>query len=579
MKPYRALYQLIKPHSAIYGTVFITVIVATSCYLFLPLQLGKFLDALHAVSKGGSGSAAIRAITISSGLLALNALVNLGQGMMILFTSEKIINGLRARFFSHVLRQPLDSGLRRPLGQIASEFNSDLSIVQEGISGKFVDFFRNLIFSVGALVAVFYIDFRMTLFVVAAILLVACVILAFMKAVTKAVLAVQAQRSELVSVLIEGASNTYVIQAFGRIQFMEGRFAEQLRQTFKRIQRHALISAAMSPITLIVFSGIMVAAVAYGVEELRVGRMQLPGLVSYFTYALMLTSSVTQVSFLGGQLRQAGAILLKHEASLQPVLETAPATPLPLATGSGHSLELRVKNLTFGYAGSETPALRNVSFSIPARRVTGISGESGAGKTTVVGLLAGLIQPQMGSVEVLRDGALISPEQRMNLMAIVPQEPFLFRGSFFENITFGRDGITREDVIQAARAARIHDFIVERAGGYDAKVEEAGGNLSRGQRQRIAIARALAGKPSLLLLDEATSSLDLASERAIRAIVEEWKGRITIVVIAHQGELLKTLDHLVLLDRGKVTYDGPAEMNATTNHPSDQVGQAVAMEA
>lgn len=577
MKPYRALYHLIKPHSAIYGTVFVTVILATSCYLFLPLQLGKFLDALHAVSKGGSGSEAVRAITLSSGLLALNALVNLVQGTMILFTSERIINDLRARFFSHVVRQPLDSALRRPLGRIASEFNSDLAIVQEGISAKFVDFFRNAIFTAGALVAVCYIDFRMTLFAVAAILLVASVVLVFMKAVTKAILAVQEQRAELLSVLIESASNTYVIQAFGRIQFMEGRFAEQLRRTFSRIRKHALISAAMSPISLAVFSGIMVAAVAYGVEELRIGRMQVAGLVSYFTYALMLTSSVTQVSFLGGQLRQAGTILLKHEAALQLTRENEAPIPAPVASVAEGPVEVLVQNLTFSYVGSETPALRNVSFCIPERQVTGISGESGAGKTTIVGVLAGLIPFQAGSVEFLQNGVPVPPEKRRNLMAIVPQEPFLFRGTFHENISFGREGISREDVVRAARAARIHDFILQQPGGYDAKVQESGGNLSRGQRQRIAIARALAGRPSLLLLDEATSSLDLASEKAIRAIVEELKGRITIVVVAHQGELLKTLDRRVVLERGQVAYDGPADSQLETNSSDEVSGRSLVL--
>lgn len=576
MKPYRVLYQLIKSHSVVYGTVFITVVVATACYLLLPLQLGKFFDALSAVSKGGNGSGAVRAISLSGALLALNAVVNLVQGTLIQFTSEKIINHLRARFFSHILRQPLGGGERRPLGRIASEFNSDLGIVQDGISAKFVDFFRNVIFTVGALVAVFYIDFRMTLFSLVAILLVAGVVLAFMKAVTKAILAVQEQRAELVSVLIESASNAYVIQAFGRIHFMESRFGEQLQLTFRRIRKHALLSGAMNPICLLVFASVAVVAVAYGVEELRLGRMRVASLVSYFTYALMLMSSVTQVSFLGGQLRQAGSVLLKHEALLQPLPDLRPE--LQVSSGVEGSVGLQVHGVTFSYAGSEGPALRNVSFTIPPRMVTGISGESGSGKTTLAGVIAGLIQPQTGSVEVQLDGVSVPLAKRLNLMAIVPQEPFLFRGTFYENITFGREGISSEDVTQAARAARIHDFILQRPGGYEARVEEAGGNLSRGQRQRIAIARALAGGPSLLLLDEATSSLDLASERAIRAIVEELKGRITIVVISHQGELLKTLDRRIVLDRGEVTYEGVDDPLPESAALSESVSSVLTME-
>src|SRR5262245_19117115 len=454
------------------------------------------------------------------------------------------------------MRQSLDESLLRPLGRIASEFSSDLALVQDGISVKVVDFFRHAIFTAGALVAIFYIDFRMTLFALVAVLLVAGVVLAFMRSGAKAIVAVQQQRAKLVSVLVESASNAYVIQAFGRIQFMEGRFAEELRRTFERIRKHALLMAAMSPVSLIVFSCLMVVAIAYGIEELRAGRVQLVGLLSYFTYALMLISSVTQVNYIGGQIRQAGIILLKHEESLRQI----PALPISelrcVNSRNGKLLEAHFRSVTYSYSVAEKPALSEISFSIPAGSVTGVSGESGAGKSTVVGVLANLLKPQAGCVETLQGGAAVTSDLRLGAVAIVPQEPFPFAGTFFENITFGREGISRNDVIDAAIAARIHEDIQRRQGGYDSSVEEGGRNLSRGQRQWIAIARALVGKPVLLILDEATSSLDVASERAIRAIVEELQGKITIVIVAHQGELLKTINHLVTLDHGRVSYEG-----------------------
>jgi len=147
-------------------------------------------------------------------------------------------------------------------------------------------------------------------------------------------------------------------------------------------------------------------------------------------------------------------------------------------------------------------------------------------------------------------------------IAFVPQEPFLFGASITENITFGREGISEAQVRHAAIAARIHDFIMTLPQGYRTVIQESGKDLSRGQRQRISIARALAGNPSVMILDEATASLDAISEHAIKALIEDLRGRVTFVVIAHQGALLSNVDHLIALQLGEVFFEGhPKEIN------------------
>ena len=143
-------------------------------------------------------------------------------------------------------------------------------------------------------------------------------------------------------------------------------------------------------------------------------------------------------------------------------------------------------------------------------------------------------------------------------IAMVPQEPFLFAGTILENITFGREGITEAQARRAADAARIHDYIAALPEGYHTNLDEAGKNLSRGQRQRIAIARALVGEPKAIILDEATASLDVVSERAIKAVIDELRGRVTFVIIAHQGALLSNVDNCVTLHCGKVVSNGTA---------------------
>ncbi len=199
---------------------------------------------------------------------------------------------------------------------------------------------------------------------------------------------------------------------------------------------------------------------------------------------------------------------------------------------------------------------------MPAGKVTAIVGESGSGKSTLAAMLCGLYQPQRGSIAMLGDG-----DESIGMggcypgqIAMVPQEPFLFAGTILENITFGREEITEARARRAADAARIHDFIAALPNGYHTNLDEAGKNLSRGQRQRIAIARALAGEPTAVILDEATASLDIVSERAIKAVIDDLRGSVTFVIIAHQGALLSGVDHCVALRCGEVisTDDGRA---------------------
>ena len=174
-------------------------------------------------------------------------------------------------------------------------------------------------------------------------------------------------------------------------------------------------------------------------------------------------------------------------------------------------------------------------------------------------MLSGIYQPQRGSIRLLaNDGSPtdLTPAALGRGIAIVPQEPFLFGGTVLENITFGREEITEGQAKQAARAARIHDYIMTLPLGYHTNIDEAGKSLSRGQRQRLAIARALAGKPSTIILDEATASLDIGSERAIKAVIDDLRGTTTFVIIAHQGALLSDVDHCIVLHCGRVRSEG-----------------------
>ena len=219
--------------------------------------------------------------------------------------------------------------------------------------------------------------------------------------------------------------------------------------------------------------------------------------------------------------------------------------------------EVRFDDVSFAYHPGQ-PALQHVDFTIGAGEAIGIVGPSGSGKSTIVQLLLGLRQPDAG--RVLVNGH--APEAYTSaswagMMTLVPQDAHLFERSVFENIACLRDGITREQAVDAARAAHILDEIEALPDGFDTPIGAGGGRLSGGQRQRLCIARALAGRPALIVLDEPTSALDLASEDAIRRTLESLKGRVTLVIIAHRMSTLRICDRVVVVNRGRIEAVGP----------------------
>jgi ATP-binding cassette subfamily B protein len=217
---------------------------------------------------------------------------------------------------------------------------------------------------------------------------------------------------------------------------------------------------------------------------------------------------------------------------------------------------IEFKNVTFGYDRSY-PVLKDVSLSVKPGEMIGIVGPSGSGKTTLINLLCRFYDTTYGTIEI--DGHDIRSFTKRSLRGqtgLVLQEPFLFRGTIRDNIAYGRPDASIEEVMQAARAANAHDFIVRLPDGYDTRLGESGSGLSGGERQRVSIARALLYDPKILILDEATSSVDTESEREIQeALATVCKGRTTIA-IAHRLSTLRNADRIVVMDDGRIREMG-----------------------
>lgn len=553
MKDFLLLLRVLKGHIATYVMAFIFMALATGCYLLLPPQMGMLLQSLGQLGEGGDKQffTVLPWIINATFLLFAAAIFGLSQALTITVVSEKIMNRLRLKFFNSIINRPLDHSKIKPSGEIASEFFSDLAIIQTGISGCMLDFARHLLFSIGSITALFIINPKMTGFALLSIGVVVLVILVLIQALKKSVLKIQLIRSNISSMLVEYAANAYVINAYSRIEYMTEKFRDMLKNARKMIVRHGILLALVSPLSLLTFSIILLFALIYSVKQVTNGEMAVNELITYFTYALFMVSSISQLSITIGQLHQSAAIAGKHADILNADLPSITPSSNAKNNPSQSPLSIKVVDVDFTYKEAASQTLQSVSLTIPARRVTAIIGESGSGKSTLAALLCGVFKPTAGKI-LISNGDLWQPLDKLtDQIAIVPQEPFLFTGSFYENISFGRSWISLSDAMRAAKRTGMHEFISLQSGGYDSIIEEGGLNLSRGQRQRIAIARAIVNKPDILILDEATASLDFASEQIIKRLILDIREFVTVIVIAHKGSILDTADKTIVVDRGQ----------------------------
>lgn len=364
------------------------------------------------------------------------------------------------------------------------------------------------------------------------------------------------RRSELNGAALEALGGIRVVKA----QVQESREAQRFetasaRYAAARIEtdRHSAIK--QSATSLLTSAGVLGVWYAGGSAVLA-GGATVGELVAFTAYLALFYGPAESLSRLGEWWNQhatvARRIFTLMDAS--PEFQGEPPRWLPLPRG-----ELRMENVFFAY-DPEVPVLRGLTLRVAPGRTVGIVGRSGAGKTTLTGLLLRYHDPVDGTIRV--DGVdihTLHPGTVRGVIGYVGQEPVLFRGTLAENIAYGCPGATRDQVVRAARAAAAHDFIMERKEGYDAPVGERGATLSGGERQRIALARALLCDPPILVLDEPTASLDAETEAAVqRALRELCRGRTTLIV-AHRLATLRRADHIVVLRDGVIAESGTHE--------------------
>jgi ATP-binding cassette subfamily B protein len=476
-----------------------------------------------------------------------------GQGAVMAWVSERISANLRNETYNHLLRLSLEYFSGRRTGDLIARISSDTDRICNYLSDTLMDFGADVLMIVGTAVILFSINPAL-----AAVSLCPLPVIIWLVYLVRARLQTGFQRGgrrwgDMTSVLADSIPGIRVVKAFAQERREMDRFRTANHRVVEANDRVNTVWTFFWPMVALMNQLGLLVVWAFGasrVIDLQITVGVLTGFLFYIGRFYVRVESMSRVFSLTER-ATASAQRLMEILDQQPRV-AEPSKPVPLQRVEGH-IELR--RVSFRYLSR--PVLDTVELDIRPGEMVGLVGPSGAGKTTLINLLCRFYDVSEGAIHVdgtdIRDFSIGG--YRRNI-GIVLQEPFLFYGTVAENIAYGRPDVDLEMIIEAARAARAHEFILRLPDGYDSMVGERGQSLSGGERQRISIARALLIDPRILILDEATSSVDTETEQEIQLALDNLIQGRTTIAIAHRLSTLRRADRLVVLERGRIVESG-----------------------
>lgn len=495
-----------------------------------------------------------QAIVIFLGIAVMQSALAMGQSYLTTRLSQQIIADFRLHLFRHLHTLSLSFFARRRTGEILSRLMNDVGVIQHLVTETPIDSAKQVVTLIGGIAFLLYMNWKLCLLIVCLLPVLVLVARVFGKRLKALSTQIQDQTASLSTLIEEVISGIRVVKSFVQTAREEGRFGLALHQLVAQALRRAKILSVFIPtitlLTLIMAGGVL----WYGGKQVIDESMTPGDLLAFVLFAGILIGPFGSAARIFSQVKEG-------QGAMQRVFELLDTTPevtdspdaQPLRDIQGH---IRFAHVSFAY-DPRHPVLTDLSFEVQPGQTVALVGPTGAGKSTIANLLHRFYDPVEGCITIddqdLRHVRLTSLYRQL---AIVPQETILFGDTIRENIRYGREDATEEDLIAASRAANAHDFIAALPDGYDTLVGEKGVNLSGGQRQRIAIARAVLKNPRLLILDEATSALDSESEMLVQQALQRLMAGRTTVVIAHRLTTIQEADQIFVLNKGRIVEKG-----------------------
>jgi ATP-binding cassette, subfamily B, bacterial len=470
------------------------------------------------------------------------------------WTGERILADLRTKLFRHLQRLSLGFYERNRAGAIISRLTNDVEALDQLVTDGVTTLVQSSLTLLGTVVVLFLLDWKLALATLTIIPPLTLATVWFRKRSARAYRAVRERLGLVTATLAEDIAGIRVVQGFTREQVSLGRFREINGHYREANQETVVLNGLYFPFVDLLSTISTVVVLGYGGHLYFQGSVSLGTLFAFMLYISNFFDPIQQLS-------QLYNTFLSATAALDKIMDVMEEEPEVVDRPGAHDLaevEGRVsfEDVRFGY-GKGPEVLHGLTLDVPPGTTVALVGHTGAGKSTIAKLLARFYDPREGRITIdstdVRD---VTQRSLRKQLGIVPQEGFLFAGTVTENIAFGRPDATREEVVQAAQTVGAHDFILRLEDGYETQLQERGSRLSLGQRQLVALARALLADPRILILDEATSSVDIGTERKIeRALRLLLSGR-TAFIIAHRLSTIRDADLIVVLQNGQIIEQG-----------------------
>ncbi|CAH0120478.1 putative ABC transporter ATP-binding protein [Paenibacillus sp. CECT 9249] len=546
------LFRFLKPYWVPVVFVLVLIFLQTLSDLYLPTLMADIVD--KGIVEGD-----VPLILKVGGFMLLVAAGGVICSIAASYLSSKISVGygkiLRGKVFSHVENFSLNEFDKIGTASLITRTTNDITQVQQ----VFIMILRMMVMApmmcIGGIIMAVSKDAKLSLILVAVIpILVGAILLVVSKGMPL-FKAMQVKLDKLNLVLREGLTGIRVIRSFNRDGYEQRRFDQANRDLTETAIKVNKIMASLMPVMMLVMNFSSIAIIWFGGIRIDSGDMQVGSLMAFLQYAMQIMFSLLMMSMMFVMIPRASVSAVRINEVLDMVPDIKDAPQVQQAGGNEGYVEFQ--DVTFSYPGAEEPALTNISFRTGPGEITAVIGGTGSGKSTLISLIPRFYDVDEGAVFV--DGVDVrsmSQEALRAKIGFVPQKAVLFSGTIADNIRYGNEKATEEEVKHAADIAQASEFIAGMKDGFDSVIAQGGTNVSGGQKQRLSIARALVRKPAVYIFDDSFSALDFKTDAKLRAALKQETAEAAVIIVAQRVSTVMDADRIIVLDEGRIAGIG-----------------------